>query len=236
MAEFTQDWNREFKENTKGIKVDFALEIGCFEGLTTNYICDNLLSKEGRIICIDPLPDDHNTLPFGEDNKIFEGQYDRFVRNTRGRPVELIRKKSDEAFDRNFRDYRFGLIYIDGDHREDAAARDRHRGGRGRGPRRRRQCAGGSGRGRGLGPNPADRGSGARGGCLRPPGGLGNPASAGPGSDVPRVPARPPGADLQPVVRGRQGAALRPGRQGQGLGRRGDPAPPCSAATCAARA
>jgi FkbM family methyltransferase len=125
MEEFTQDWNNEFKKNTKGLKVDFALEIGCFEGLTTNYICDNLLSKEGRIICIDPLPDDHNELPFGEDNKIFEGQYQRFIRNTKGRPVELIRMRSDVAFKTpGFSDYRFDFIYIDGDHREDAVFKD----------------------------------------------------------------------------------------------------------------
>lgn len=125
MAEFTQDWNNEFKKNTKGLKFDFALEIGCFEGLTTNYICDNLLSKEGRIICVDPLPDDHNTLPFGEDNKIFEGQFTRFCRNTDGRPVELVRKPSRLALtDSDFKNYRFDFIYVDGDHRDEAVYKD----------------------------------------------------------------------------------------------------------------
>lgn len=120
MEEFTQDWNGEFKKNTKGMKFDLALEIGCFEGLTTNYICDNLLNPSGRIICIDPLPDNYNDLPFGDDNKIFEGQYDRFIRNTSGRPVELIRNKSRLAFKKHgFSDYRFDFIYVDGDHRED---------------------------------------------------------------------------------------------------------------------
>lgn len=121
MEEFTQDWNNEFKKNTNGLKFDFALEIGCFEGLTTNYICDNLLNAGGRVICIDPLPDDHNSLPFGEDNKIFEGQHQRFVRNTRGRPVELIRKESRLVLkDKEFGGYRFDFIYVDGDHREEA--------------------------------------------------------------------------------------------------------------------
>jgi len=125
MGDFTQDWNGEFKKNTHGIKFDFALEIGAFEGLTTCYICDYLLNPEGRVIVIDPLPDDHNSLPFGEDNKIFEGQYERFVRNTSGKPVELIRMESRKAFNlRGFKDYRFDFIYIDGDHRADAVYLD----------------------------------------------------------------------------------------------------------------
>lgn len=125
MQDFTQDWNNEFKKNTKGLKVNFALEIGAFEGLTTCYICDNLLNPGGRVIVIDPLPDDHNQLPFGEDNKLFEGQYDRFTRNIKGYPVELIRKESRLVFkDTDFKNYRFDFIYIDGDHRADAVYLD----------------------------------------------------------------------------------------------------------------
>lgn len=115
MAEYTQDWNSEFKKNTKGIKTDTALEIGCFEGLTTNYICDNLLKEGGRIVCVDPLTDEY--LPGHKDNEMFVGQYDRFVRNTAGRTVELVRKKSYEAF-QQLKDLRFGFIYVDGDHTE----------------------------------------------------------------------------------------------------------------------
>lgn len=121
MAEYTQDWNSEFKKNTKGIKVETALEIGCFEGLTTNYICDNLLKEGGRIICVDPLTDEY--LPGHKDNDMFIGQYERFIRNTSGRPVELIRKKSMDAFEQ-LKDLRFGLIYIDGDHTEEGVFND----------------------------------------------------------------------------------------------------------------
>ena len=122
---FTQDWNGEFKKSTHGMKFNFALEIGAFEGLTTCYICDNLLNPEGRIIVIDPMPDDYNTLPFGEDNKMFEGQYERFIRNTKGKPVELMRMKSSDAFKiSSFTDYRFDFIYIDGDHSTNAVYLD----------------------------------------------------------------------------------------------------------------
>lgn len=121
MAEYTQDWNSEFKKNTQGIKVETALEIGCFEGLTTNYICDNLLTETGRVICIDPLTDEY--LPGHKDNEMFKGQYERFIRNTAGRPVELIRERSVEAH-KKVRDLRFGLIYVDGDHTEDGVFMD----------------------------------------------------------------------------------------------------------------
>ncbi len=118
---FTQNWNSEFIKNTRGIKVETALEIGCFEGLTTNYICNNILNPGGRIICIDPLTDEY--LPGHKDNEMFVGQYDRFIRNTTGKPVELIRKKSKDAF-AQLKDLRFGLIYIDGDHTEEGVFND----------------------------------------------------------------------------------------------------------------
>lgn len=117
----TQDWNGEFKKNTRGIKVETALEIGCFEGLTTNYICDNLLKEGGRIVCVDPLEDFY--IEGHKDNDMFVGQYERFMRNTATRPVELIRKKSRDAF-HQLKDLRFGLIYIDGDHREEEVFND----------------------------------------------------------------------------------------------------------------
>lgn len=120
---FTQDWNSEFKKNTEGLKIDFALEIGCFEGLTTCYICDNMLKPGGRIICVDPLTDEY--LPGHKDNDMFKGQYERFIRNTSGRPVELIRKKSQEVWAMpGFSDYRFDFIYVDGDHRKEAVYSD----------------------------------------------------------------------------------------------------------------
>lgn len=121
-VEFTQDWNQEFIKNTQGLKFDFALEIGCFEGLTTRYICDNLLNQGGRIVCIDPLEDKYTESEPMTD--IFKGQYDRFIRNTRGYPVELIRAGSYKVFDEAFRNYRFDFIYVDGDHSKDAVYYD----------------------------------------------------------------------------------------------------------------
>lgn len=91
------------------------LEIGAFEGFTSKYICTNLLKKGGRFLVVDPLLDvyyDGDT----EHNKMFEGQYGRFLRNTYNLPLELIRDKSENALPL-LHELRFDLIYLDGDHR-----------------------------------------------------------------------------------------------------------------------
>jgi FkbM family methyltransferase len=119
---YTQLWNGEFIKNTQGLpKVHMALEIGCFEGLTTNYICDNLLLPEGRVICVDPLTDEY--LPNHDDNQMFVGQFERFRQNTKDSPVELFRLKSCNVYE-DIKHYRFGLIYIDGDHTFDGVYND----------------------------------------------------------------------------------------------------------------
>lgn len=133
MEEFTQLWNSEFKKSTEGMKFNFVLEIGCFEGLTTHYICHNLLNPGGRVICVDPLEDRYlteNLNQYATDlnadcGDMFVGQYDRFIRNTKGLPVELLRMKSSDLLKvEGFHHYRFDLIYIDGDHRADAVYAD----------------------------------------------------------------------------------------------------------------
>jgi len=132
MQEFTEDWNQEFRKNTQGMKCNFALEIGSFEGLTTCYICDFMLNPGGRIICIDPLDEQYLTEDLDEeaekmnkDFKMFKGQFDRFIRNTKGKPVELLRTTSITVFNTDkFDEFRFDFIYIDGDHREKAVFYD----------------------------------------------------------------------------------------------------------------
>lgn len=122
--DFTQNWNSEFKKNTKDLgKFEFVLEIGAFEGLTSCYICDNLLTPTGRMICVDPLEDLYTPESDEKTNSLFVGQYDRFVRNTKGKPIELIRKKSQDAYDDMYH-YRFDFIYIDGDHAENSVYND----------------------------------------------------------------------------------------------------------------
>lgn len=117
--------------NTKGLgRFDLAMEIGCFEGLTSNYIVDNLLSENGKLICIDPLADGYTKqMPM---QPIFKNQYERFKSNVyehlvSGRII-LKQIESQEALMDcgdmvylNIDRYENALgkadfIYIDGDH------------------------------------------------------------------------------------------------------------------------
>lgn len=107
-------WAGEFKKNTEGLKFDFALEIGTYEGNTAKYICDNLLNKDGRIIVVDPLLDFYCE----EDNnkhKYFRDQYQRFKSNTRGYPIELKRGNAEVELPK-LKDLRFDFVYVDSNH------------------------------------------------------------------------------------------------------------------------
>jgi predicted O-methyltransferase YrrM len=131
---YTQYWNNEFIQNTKFIKrnsLEIVLEIGCFEGLTSNYIADNLLSKRGRLYCADPLEDrylvenlDEHATFLNNSIDYMNGQYDRFIENTSQQTkIRLIRSKSDEAW-AQLTGWQFDLIYIDGDHRPEQVYKD----------------------------------------------------------------------------------------------------------------
>jgi predicted O-methyltransferase YrrM len=114
---YTQNWNSEFQKNTAFIdrkSINIALELGSYEGLTSNYICDNLLSHNGTLICIDPLEDGYE---LDGDNDLFRGQFDRFMENTaeNADKIFLIRKKSEQVL-QFLRSDSFDFIYIDGHH------------------------------------------------------------------------------------------------------------------------
>lgn len=138
---YTKNWNESFIKNVNKLKLnnlDLCLEIGCFEGLTSNYIADNLLSSTGKLICVDPLEDKYLTTDltdFDEANNkngwaYFSGQYDRFIANTskniNENKIELIQKTSFEAYSSLKKKYKnkFDFIFIDGDHREASVYKD----------------------------------------------------------------------------------------------------------------
>ena len=58
---YSQNWSKQFIKNTKILdlrNLSLVLEIGCFEGLTSNYIVEKLLDKKnGKLVCVDPLSD-----------------------------------------------------------------------------------------------------------------------------------------------------------------------------------
>lgn len=115
-------WNNEFIINTSELpKFEMCLEIGAFEGMTTKYMCENLLNHGGRVIVVDPLEDYY--IEGDTEHPFFKGQYPRFSRNTRGLPVELKRGKSQDELPK-LNALRFDFIYLDGDHREEAVYHD----------------------------------------------------------------------------------------------------------------
>jgi hypothetical protein len=132
---YTHHWNSEFIKNVTQLNlsksINLGIEIGCFEGLTSNYIVDNLLTPSGKLICIDPLMDSYlnNNLSHEHktDNEIhwtyFKNQYERFISNTKSainsNKLELYRHLSSEIFPKLLNAYsnKIDFIYVDGDHR-----------------------------------------------------------------------------------------------------------------------
>jgi predicted O-methyltransferase YrrM len=134
MKNYTHNWSGEFINNTRGINnLDLCLEIGSFEGLTSNYIVDNILSTEGKLICIDPLTDVYlndnlSELDIKRNNSdfvYFKDQYSRFINNVKehleSNKIELVRDLSTNIFPELIKNYKnkFDFIYIDGDHRSE---------------------------------------------------------------------------------------------------------------------
>ena len=113
----------------KGKVLDLCIEIGAFEGATSNLIVRHL-SHSGKLICIDPLEDTYLTKDLDKEAKkrnngrwqYFRGQYKRFKNNVQehlasGR-IELIRKTSREAFpELSKHTGEVDFCFIDGDHR-----------------------------------------------------------------------------------------------------------------------
>jgi FkbM family methyltransferase len=119
----SEGWNTQFILNTLELgSIDMFLEIGCFEGITSRYVCENLLNKGGRVICVDPL-EEYYTPEDTEHIEMFKGQHKRFLGNTKGFPITLFKKRSEDAFE-DIQDFRFDLVFVDGDHSREAVYRD----------------------------------------------------------------------------------------------------------------
>lgn len=61
--QYSQNWSKPFIKNVQTLKLrnlSLVLEIGCFEGQTSNYIVTQILEKDrGKLICVDPLSDEY---------------------------------------------------------------------------------------------------------------------------------------------------------------------------------
>jgi len=139
IKEYTKEWNHWVILNTRNLKdLNMCLEIGSFEGITSNYIVENLLSSEGKLICVDPLEDSYIVEELDQLDKerninefyFFKGQRSRFLNNTKSEretsKIILHTETSFSFYDKfsNLYNNSFDFIYIDGDHRPDSVYKD----------------------------------------------------------------------------------------------------------------
>jgi predicted O-methyltransferase YrrM len=138
MKYYTKIWNDAFIRSVSELSnFNLCLEVGCFEGLTTNYIIDNLLNKDGKIICVDPLTNVYlnndlkeTDIEINNIDNFFEGQYERFTNNVRehidSEKLILYRDMSFNVYEKLKELYfnSIDFIYIDGDHRPESVYLD----------------------------------------------------------------------------------------------------------------
>lgn len=122
MKKYTQDWfshyipiHEAFLGHLKGKENLNFLEIGSFEGLSTNWFLDNILTdKSSKIYCID-------TFEGSEEHKNLDltNLYDVFLNNVdeHKNKIKIFKGKSSEKlYDLNVRNEKFDFIFIDGCH------------------------------------------------------------------------------------------------------------------------
>ncbi len=112
-----QEWNKEFIKNTIFLdpnSLEVVVEIGVFQGWSTNYICDKLLTPNGLVIGIDPLDP---LYEYDSPPGLFNGQYEKFIENTsrNSSKINLLRKRSVEVM-HLLAENSADLIFIDGHH------------------------------------------------------------------------------------------------------------------------
>lgn len=105
-----------------------AIEIGCFEGQTTQAILD-FMSKDSIIICIDPFLDKYlpENTPFDKSWEYFSGQRERFIENMKDYLDKIILKEgfsSDILPTLDQWNNKVDFIFIDGDHRAESVYND----------------------------------------------------------------------------------------------------------------
>ena len=105
-----------------GLHTNHILEIGCFEGLSSVWIADNLLQHPlSSLVCVDPFTsiedNDHGGLLDGGQGLISQ-QESHFLFNisncTFPAKVRFCRTTSDQFLAQNTQSYNF--IYLDGNH------------------------------------------------------------------------------------------------------------------------
>jgi len=100
------------------------LEIGSFEGYSTNYFIDHFLNgNNSKICCIDPwikYSDSTITKMSEWDDIINEDTYNIFIKNTISNSDKIIIKRELSINILPILNAEYDFIYIDGDHSEKA--------------------------------------------------------------------------------------------------------------------
>jgi len=100
-----------------------VLEIGCFEGLSSVFFAEHLLTGESSMICVDPFlnieTNDHKQYLVNNE----EANFDYNIRTCpNANKIDVRKITSDEFFKTNTNTFNF--IYIDGCHERDFVTRD----------------------------------------------------------------------------------------------------------------
>ncbi len=103
-----------------------CVEVGCFEGQGSMILCKKLCTQsESILICIDPFDEEYvkgsKEMSFWDN--ACKGQYERFVQNTQGLQIKVLRGKSEEKIP-EILDNSIDFAYIDGDHRPEEVYKD----------------------------------------------------------------------------------------------------------------
>jgi predicted O-methyltransferase YrrM len=122
MTHFTQDWFSHNIENFKAIKgmlpvCNSILEIGCFEGRATCWMLENMLARDGDIVCVDTFKGSEEHTQIELDDVYKRWQYnvdassgeDQCVACYVGTSYEMLARLISE-------EQEFDFIYIDGSH------------------------------------------------------------------------------------------------------------------------
>jgi len=100
------------------------IEVGCYEGMGTNYFCENFLTgKNDTITCIDPWETSCAPITNYDNSKYDkfypESLYDTFVENVSNYKDKIIIKRGySNDIVPLLKDNDYDLIFIDGDHSE----------------------------------------------------------------------------------------------------------------------
>lgn len=95
------------------------LEIGCFEGRSTNYLLDNILTGNNCTIdVVDTFEASMNETGMAFDKSLAHNLYDKFVNNVQNHidKITIHRGKSGEILKKDFKENTFDFIYVDGSH------------------------------------------------------------------------------------------------------------------------